>query len=50
MFVGDIEAILLDTPQVTQLEVVTDCILFQIHRDDLISYVKKHPGFFLTYG
>jgi hypothetical protein len=50
MFVGDIEAILLDSPHITSLESTTVTTIFIIERDDLISYVKRNPGFFISHG
>lgn len=50
MFVGDVEAILLDTVHITQLEVLQTSLVFQIDKVDLISYLKRNPGFFITYG
>lgn len=50
MFVGDIEAILLDSPHITQLEVINPATVFIIEREDLVSYVKRNPGFFISHG
>ena len=50
MFVGDIEAILLDSPHITQLEAISFTTIFIIERDDLVSYVKRNPGFFISHG
>jgi hypothetical protein len=49
-FVGDIEAILLENLHITSLETLDTAVIFQIDKNDLISYLKRNPGFFITYG
>lgn len=50
VFIGEIEALLNSTPLTTSLIALTDGIIFQIGKDNLLSFLNCNPGLFILFA
>lgn len=49
-FIGEIEAMLNSSPTTASLVALTDGIIFQIERENLLAFLNSNPGLFILFA
>ena len=50
VFIGEIEAMINNTPLTTSIYACADGIIFKIEKDDLMAYLNRNPGLFVLFS
>jgi CRP-like cAMP-binding protein len=49
-FFGEIDSLINDKPLTTNLKAITDCEIYEIDKNDMVSFLRNNPGLLLLLG